>query len=339
MKIDLRYKNAPLFAVSIALSLAATTVAEAAPLAVKASNTKRPNNPDEAVRSMAAAQLGPVGVSQSASSFPRPSEIIPSALKKVAHKSPSIATSATASPVVNTTVVSGVNPLDSIIAGITNKSSSQAVPKAVYIPASPPQTKAVRPAAPPVSRPAASSELSNVPSISTTSGPVAGLPFPDVETNTNPVQEQSQAPKETFIAQPSGDKAALPSNQWTSLSSIGSLTNNLVSNSQKMVVSIRSDSSALFSMGSARLEIPAAFSSRLILGSTVKNSQLPNLNNPDSGVLSIQIPRRGSNSAMRLLLTQKSASEVSTLVVQNGERKSVAFSVIGAHRFSNKPNV
>jgi hypothetical protein len=341
MKIDLRYKNAPLFAISIALSLSATTMAEAAPVAVKAGSVKRPHNPDEAVRSMTAAQLGSVGVVQPASNFPRPSEVIPSALNKLAQKSPSVVTGVIAPQASNTAMASGTSPLDSIIAGITNKSSGQAAPKAIYIPASPPQTKAVRPASPPVSRPAASSELSqaNLPSIATANVPVADLPFPDVENNTNPAQEQSKAPKETFIAQPSGDKEAFTNNQWTNLSGIGNLTNKLVSNSQKMVLSIRSDSSALLSMGSARLEIPAAFSSRLILGSRVKNSQLPNLNAPDPGVLSIQIPRRGSNSAMRLLLTQKSASEVSTLVVQNEQRKSVAFSVIGAHRFSDKPNV
>jgi hypothetical protein len=339
MKIDLRYKNAPLFAISIALSLSVATMAEAAPIAVKASSAKRPHNPDEAVRSMTAAQLGSVGVVQPVSNFPRPSEIIPSALNKVAQKSP--ATGATAPQGSNTTTASGNSPLDSIIAGITNKSTGQSAPKAIYIPATPPQAKAVRPISPPVSRPAASSELSqaNLPSIATANVPVADLPFPDVETNTDSAQEQSKNSKETFIAQTTEDKAALTNNQWTSLSGIGNLTNKLVSNSQKMVLSIRSDSSALLSMGSARLEIPAAFSSRLILGSRVKNSQLPNLNAPDPGVLSIQIPRRGNNSAMSLLLTQKTPSEVSTLVVQNEQRKSVAFSVIGAHRFSDKPNV
>jgi hypothetical protein len=335
MKIDLRYKNAPLFAISIALYLSATTMAEAAPVAVKASNTKRPNNPDEAVRSMTAAQLPQIGSSQSASNFPRPSEIIPSALKKVAQKSPAIVPGTTAPQVTNATATGSINPLDRIVAGITNKSSGQTVPRAIYIPASS-QAKAVQP----VPRSAATSELSqaNLPPLATANVPVSDLPFPDVDkTNTDPAQEQSKATKETFIAQPSADKVALPSNQWANLSGIGSL----VSNSKKMVLSIRSDSSALFSMESARLEIPSAFSSRFILGSTVKNSQLPNLGAPDSEILSIQIPRRGNNSAMRLLLTQKgaSASEVSTLIVQNEARKSVAFSVIGAHRFSNKPNV
>ncbi len=315
-------------------------MAEAAPVAGKASNAKRFNTPDEAVRSMAAAHLGQVGVSQPALSFPRPSEVIPSALKKVTQKSPSIFPGATASQVISTAGTSGINPLDRIVAGITNKSRNQAVPQAIYIPASP-QAKAVRPAPPPVSRPAASSELSqeNVPFTATANVPVADLPFPDVKINTDPAPEQSQAQKETFIAQPSADKMALSNNQWANLGGIGGLTNNLVSNSQKMVLSIRSDSSALLSMGSARMEIPAAFSSRLTLGSTVKNSQLPELSNSDSEVLSIQIPRRGNNSAMRLLLTQQDVSEVSTLVVQNEERQSVAFSLIGTHRFSNKPNV
>jgi hypothetical protein len=342
MKIDLRYKDAPLFAISIALYLSTATMAGAAPAAVKASSTKRPNTPDEAMRSMTASQIGQVGAGQPAFSFPQPSKIIPSALKTVAQRSPSTATvptnSSSAPQITNTAATRGVSPLDRIVAGITNKSSGQAI----YIPASP-KAKAVVTATSPVRQPAANSELSEVnalsPAIASANVPPSDMPFPDAETKANLPQEQPQASKETFIAQPSADSTALSSSQWTNLSGIGNLTSNLVSNSKKMVLSIRSDSSALLSMGSASLEIPSAFSSRLVLGNTVQLSQLPNLNDSDSGILSIQIPRRGNNSAMRLLLTQKGTSGASTLIVQNENQKSVAFSVIGIHRFSNKPNV
>lgn len=309
-------------------------MAEAAPVVVKASSTKQPSNPDEAVRSLVSAQLGQVAVVQPIAILPRPSEILPSPLQKGAKSSAPIVTSAASVTVPPATNTSSTNSLDP---GLPSSGQGTPQAKAIYIPPSP---QAVAPAVPPVSRPAASSELSEAkaPFTDPSNGPMAGLPFPE-ETKANPAQEPAKATRGTFISQ----QPAAVADEWVNLSDIGNLTNNLVSNSQKMVLSIRSDASALLSMGSVRLEIPSAFSSRLILGSTVqsKNSQLPNLvSNSDSPMLSFQVPRRGNNPAMRLLLTQKAPSdEVFRLIVLGKNQKSVAFTVIGAHRFSNKPNV
>jgi hypothetical protein len=328
MMIDLRYKRTPLLAISVAFYLSATAMAEAAPSGIQPSTIT--NTPNE-MRELAPTPAGSNKLQQA--SFPRPSEILSSPGSK-AQKSRSVA------PIAITS--KAPNPIDIIVAGITNRPTTPIATKPHSV-----STESFTPSARQIKILPAPGDLKIVQPVQPSTQPIttadaagdriaATAPFASAPAETKAPIAQPEAAQE-ISPKSSISKSSTPSNTTPphkdlaklDLGGVGQLTDRLVSGSQKLILSIRSDSSTLLSMGSTSLEIPPTLSSRLVLGTTVKPFQNTTLTGPDSGALSIRNIKPAGASAIRLLLTDRRA-----------DRKSaIAFSVIGTHGFANKPNV
>jgi hypothetical protein len=329
MMIGLRYKRTPLFAISVAFYLSATAMAEAAPSGIKPSTiTNTPNT----MRELASTPAGSNNLQQA--SFPRPSEILLSFPGSKAQKSRSVA------PIAITS--KAPNPIDVIVAGITNRPTTPIATKPHSV-----STESFAPSARQIKILPAPGDLKIVQPVQPSTQPIttadaagdriaATAPFASTPAETKapiaqPEADQEISPKSSIIKSSKPSNTAPPRKDLAKLDlgGVGQLTDRLVSGSQKLILSIRSDSSALLSMGSNSLEIPPTLSSRLVLGTTVKPFQNATLTAPDSGALSIRNTKPAGASAIRLLLTDR-----------RGDRKSaIAFSVIGTHWFANKPNV
>jgi hypothetical protein len=148
-------------------------------------------------------------------------------------------------------------------------------------------------------------------------------------------QPKSEATEENSTEPLIINKSIVPDNtvlpKKFDLGSVEKLTNKLVIGSQRLMLSIQSDSSARLFMGSTRLEIPPALGSRLMLETAVKPPQATTLSSPDSSALLARATKPAKPNAIRLLLTDRDRS--------NDRKSAIAFSVIGTHWFTNKPNV
>lgn len=371
MMIDLRYKNAPLFAISIAFLLLNTAMVEAAPKGARVL-AHSINTPDEALRDLVSARGGQGNKQQTILSSP--SGVFSS---NDANSSHQIATDRS---------LSNNNPLDILVADITNRPTAavdtQPTPSHPFAPPAQPISVIPSPAdlevvQPTQSEPKSTSTESVVTDQIESSAPFSFGSEPAEASKTKGNQngkrsKNNQAPKiqsapqdttETLQnnqehTQPQDDqesktqpkseateenstepfiinKSIVPDNtvipKKFDLGSVEKLTNKLVSSSQRLMLSIQSDSSARLFMGSTRLEIPPALGSRLMLETAVEPPQATTLSSPDSSALLAQATKPAKSNAIRLLLTDRERSS---------DRKSaIAFSVIGTHWFANKPNV
>jgi hypothetical protein len=365
MMIDLRYKNAPLFAISIAFLLLNTAVVEAAPKSARVL-ARNSNTPDEALRDLVSARGGQGNKQQNILSSP--SGVFSSPDATSSHQ---IATDRS---------LSNNNPLDIIVADITNRPTAavdtQPTPSHPFAPPAQPVSVIPSPAdlevvQPTQSEPKSTSTESVVTDQIESSAPFSFGSEPAGASKTKGNQngkrsKNNQAPQDTTETlqnnqehtQPPGDqdpkkqpksgateenstepfiinKSIIPDNtvlpKKFDLGSVEKLTNKLVSGSQRLMLSIQSDYSARLFMGSTSLEIPPVLGSRLMLETAVEPPQATTLRSPDSSALLAQAKKPAKSNAIRLLLTDRDRSS---------DRKSaIAFSVIGTHWFANKPNV
>jgi hypothetical protein len=369
MMIALRYKNIPLFAISIAFLLLNTAVVEAAPKGTRIL-ARSINTPDEALRDLVSTSDGQGNKQQAILSSP--SGVFSSSDAESSHQ---IATDRS---------FSNNNPLDIIVADITNRPTAavdtRPTPSHPFAPPAQPISVIPSPADLQVVQPTQSEPQSTSTETVVTDQIESSAPFsfgsePAEASKTkgnqngkrsknNQAPETQLAPQDTTETpqnyqehtQPQGDQEAQPKSEATEensaepfiinksivpdntvlpkkfdLGSVEKLTNKLVSDSQRLMLSIQSDSSARLFMGSTRLEIPPALGSRLMLETAVKPPQATTLSSPDSSALLAQAKKPAKSNAIRLLLTDQARSS---------DRKSaIAFSVIGTHWFTNKPNV
>jgi hypothetical protein len=303
-------KSAPLFTLSIAIYLLAAATAEASPAASPVPVAgKLPVSPDDIVRKMALSEVGTASTAPVVSIFRPNGDVVmpPSTQTQAQSQSQAVQSCVTSGctvqpqqlPSGSTSQTPAQNPstvqnvLDTVVSGIRSNNTAPVaqVPSAITQPATPLTTPLPKP-----------SEAQPTPLVS--DRPAA---IPSVAAPTSFID--SQAPRSQTIA---------------SSLDVGSFGRKLVAKSQSLMLSIRSDSSGLFSFGSTRLEIPAKLGSRLTLST---NASLP-----EKLVLtdiSWQPRAEGQPSAMRLLITDRASSVRSTVVL----------SLISAHRLANKPNV
>jgi hypothetical protein len=305
------HKSAPLFSLSIAISLlAAATAAEAASAVspIPAAG-KLPISPDDVVRKMALNEVGTASTAPVVSLFkPNGDVVMPASTQTQAQSQGQAVQSCVTStckvqpqqlpsgstfqaPAQTPSTVQNV--LDTVVSGIrsSNTAPIAAVPNTIAQPATPLTTPLPTP-----------STAQPTPLASDQPAAIAAVAAPTAFI-------ESRAPRSQTLA---------------SSLDVGSFGRRLVAKSQSLMLSIRSDSSGLFSFGSTRLEIPAKLSSRLTLST---NASLP-----EKLVLtdiSWQPRAEGQPSAMRLLMTDQASNVRSTVVL----------SLISAHRLANKPNV
>jgi hypothetical protein len=155
------------------------------------------------------------------------------------------------------------------------------------------------------------------------------------QNNHEQTQPKSEATEDNSTEPLIINKSIVPDNtvlpKKFDLGSVEKLTNKLVIGSQRLILSIQSDSSARLFMGSTRLEIPPALGSRLMLETAVEPPPATTLSSPGSSALLAQATKPAKSNAVRLLLTDQDRS--------SDHKSAIAFSVIGTHWFANKPNV
>jgi hypothetical protein len=291
-------KSAPLFTLSIAIYLLAAAAAEASPAVSPGSIAgKLPISPDDVVRKMALSEVGTASTAPVVSLFRPNGDVVmpPSTQTQAQSQSQAVQSCVTSGCAVQPQQLpsgsTAQNPstvqnvLDTVVSGIRNSS-----------------TAPIAQAPSPIAQPATPL--------------TTPLPTPS---EAQPTPMAAVAAPTSFI-----DSQAPRSETLASSLDVGAFGRKLVAKSQSLMLSIRSDSSGLFSFGSTRLEIPAKLSSRLTLST--------NANLPEKLVLtdiSWQPRAEGQPSAMRLLMTDRASTGRSTVVL----------SLISAHRFANKPNV
>jgi hypothetical protein len=295
-------KSAPLFTLSIAIYLLAAAAAEASPAVSPVPVAgKLPISPDDVVRKMALSEVGTASTAPVVSLFRPNGDVVmpPSTQTQAQSQSQAVQACVTSSCTVQPqqlpsgstsqtpaqTPSTVQNVLDTVVSGIRNNNTAP---------------------------------------IAQVSSPIAQPATP--LTTPMPTPSEAQPTPMASVAAPTSfiDNQAPRSQTLLSSLDVGAFGRKLMAKSQSLMLSIRSDSSGLFSFGSTRLEIPAKLGSRLTLST--------NANLPEKLVLtdiSWQPRAEGQPSAMRLLMTDRASSVRSTVVL----------SLISAHRLANKPNV
>jgi hypothetical protein len=307
---DIRCKNASLFILSIAIYLVATGAAEAAPAATSAvpSAGNFSTTPDEVVRKMALQEIGGTATAPAVSLYQSNGNVVmPQVAPTLAAACPANSCPRTtqsaqtqANRVSLATPVSTAtrNPLDIVVAGIRNSSTTQTVVTPATNPVVVPSTVATQP--PVVAQPVATAVPADRPAVATTVTPTQFIA-------NNPARTSN------FL----GNIAQLDVGAWG---------RKIAAKSQSLMLSMRSDSSALLSFGAASLEVSPVLSSRLILSTS---ASLPE--KMDLASLSWQPAAQGKSSALRLLLNDRASS--------NNQQSLLVLSLVSSHWLSNKPNV
>jgi hypothetical protein len=293
-------KSAPLFTLSIAIYLLAAAAAEASPAVSPVPVAgKLPISPDDVVRKMALSEVGTASTAPVISLFrPNGDVVMPPSTQTQAQSQ---------SQAVQACVTSGckVQP-QQLPSGSTSQTPAQTPSTVQNV----------------LDTVVSGIRNNNTAPIAQVLSPIAQPATP----LTTPMPTPSEAQPTPMVAAPTSfiDSQAPRSQTLASSLDVGAFGRKLVAKSQSLMLSIRSDSSGLFSFGSTRLEIPAKLGSRLTLST--------NANLPEKLVLtdiSWQPRAEGQPSAMRLLMTDRASTVRSTVVL----------SLISAHRLANKPNV
>jgi hypothetical protein len=367
MMIDLRYKNTPIFAISIAFLLLNTVMAEAAPSGSKIPARSLRNTPDEALREL-------VSGNTQQTTLPSPSGVFAGNDVKSSHQ---IATDRS---------LSSANPLDVIVSDITNQPTTSVVTQPTHshpfaaptsnqpvavIPSyedlkvvqptqSEPQPTSTESAvtdriesSAPFSFSSESAETKKLPDSSKTSGKkkknnkapqTQSVPQDTTETpQDNQEQTQSQD-NEYFKAQPNSEATGEKSSDAEPFIINKSIVPDNTVLPKKFDLSSMEKLTNKLVSGSQQiiLSIQSDSSARLFLGST-RLEIPPALGSRLMLETAVKPPQATTlstpNSSALLAQTTKPSKSKAIRLLLTDRNSTVAFSVIGTHWFANKPNV